>query len=65
MSMNSGEQHGPFESGEREREEWTQTLRTFPVSLMGCDAPMKLLIRAELTRGVTDSVDMSTSELLL
>lgn len=34
-------------------------LRTFPVSLIGCDAPMKSLIRAELTRGDMDSVDIS------
>ena len=33
------------------------TLTTFPISLMGCDAPMKVLMRAELTRG--DSVDIS------
>ena len=35
------------------------TLSTFPVSLTGCDAPMKFLIRAALMRGDTDSVDIS------
>lgn len=34
------------------------TLSTFPVSLMGCEAPMKLLMCAALTRGDTDSVDI-------
>ena len=57
--MSESEQHG-----QREPElEWDQedgrTLSTFPVSLIGCDAPMKLRIRAELTRGDTDSVDIS------
>lgn len=36
-----------------------RTLSTFPVSLTGCDAPIKVLMRAELTRGDTDSVDIS------
>jgi hypothetical protein len=36
-----------------------RTLRTFPVNLMGCVAPMKSLIRAELTRGDTGSLDIS------
>jgi hypothetical protein len=55
--MIENEQHGQREP-ERDEEDG-RTLSTFPVSLIGCDAPMKLLIRAELTRGDTDSVDIS------
>jgi hypothetical protein len=35
-----------------------RTLSTFPVNLTGCVAPMKSLIRAELTRGDTGSFDI-------
>src|SRR5216684_2006691 len=37
-----------------------RTLSTLPVSRTGCDAPMKSLIRLWLTRGDTDSVDISS-----
>lgn len=36
-----------------------RTLSTFPGNLMGCDAPMKSLSRAPLTRGDTGSFDIS------
>ena len=39
-------------------EDGERTLSTFPVNLTGCVAPIKSLIRAELTRGDTGSFDI-------